>query len=557
MPSHRFLPFLRRGPAACRHRLRPPFFRAQAPALPGGAPSALPGTPPPLPALPGVPPPPPRFVPPRLPPNARFNAPGTPVAGPTFGEENVRIYFPNADVKDILEHYALLTGKRVLPDNTVQGQISIAVDQPVPKSEAIRVIEVALNLNGFTLVQDGENIIKVLGLGKQPRNEGVPIFSELDQLPANSEQIVSFLFRPRYLDPQEIAGALQQYVPPINRAAFTPLEKAGALIITDTAVSVRRLVGLLTQLDQPASPVVERYFRLDRADATKALEFLNTLFETKNAATGTSTGAAGGTERGGAADHPPGRRRGSAQRRGGHPERGASRTAPSALSGDSLIQGHITLSADVRTNTVYAITSPVNMPLIQQLLDQYDADTPFATPVRRPLRYVSAKDVLPILVQALAEPGSDANGANGTSGTSGSSGSSTGRTSVNNNSTASNSSSSSNPFSSLSGSSGSSGSGSGSGSDQHRRLGPGYAGRGHDADHRHRGQHQAHRRPAQQHDHPARRRGGQGQGVRDARPARRARPAGGHPHRDRRAVTEPGFGTGLQLPAAHQPGQPA
>ena len=432
---------------------------AQAPLPPADAPAALPGTPPPLPSLPGVPPPPPRFVPPRLPPNARFNVPGTPAAGPTLGEENVRIYFPSADVKDVLEHYAVLTGKRVLPDNTVQGQISIAINQAVPKSEAIRVIEVALNLNGFTLVQDGENIVKVLGLGKQPRNEGVPIFSELDQLPANTEQIVSYLFRPRFLDPQEIAGALQQYVPPINRAAFTPLEKAGALIITDTAVSVRRLVGLLTQLDQPASPVVERYFRLERADATKALEFLNTLFETKNAATSGSTGAAAST---GASARRTIRRAGEEGVPNPEPaiQNVALANGSLSLSGDSLIQGHITLSADVRTNTVYVITSPVNMPLVQQLLDQYDADTPFATPIRRPLRYVSAKDVLPILVQALAEPGTDASG--GTSGTGGSGGASTGRTSVNGNSTASNSSSSSNPFNSLSGSS-SSGTGSGSG----------------------------------------------------------------------------------------------
>ena len=446
MHFHRFLPSF--GAALLLAAALPAVLRAQAPALPG-TPPALPGTPPPLP---------PNLTPPRLPPNVRFNAPGTPGApgpslGPILGEENVRLYYPNAEVKEILDHYALLTGKRVIPDNTVQGSINIVVNQPIPKSEAIRVIEVALNLNGFTLVQAGDNIVKVLGLNKQPRDESVPIFSELDQLPANTEQIVSFLFRPRYLDPQEIAGALGQYVPPINRANFTALEKAGALLITDTAASVRRLVALLTQLDQPASPVVERYFRLGRADATKALEFLNTLFDTK--AAGSGPGAVGAVNNA-AATRRPIRRIGDE----GLPP--AEPVAPNvalagangslSLSGDSLIQGHITLSADVRTNTVYVITSPVNIPLVEQLLQQYDADTPFATPVRRPLRYVSAKDVLPILVQALAEPGSDAAG-NGTGTGNGATSSSTGRTSVNGSSTASNSSSSSNPFSSLGGSS--------------------------------------------------------------------------------------------------------
>ena len=350
------------------------------------------------------------------------------------------------------------------PTTPCIGNINIIVNQPVPKSEAIRVIEVALNLNGFTLVQAGDNIVKVLGLGKQPRDESVPIFSELDQLPANTEQIVSFLFRPRYLDPQEIASALGQYVPPINRANFTALEKAGALIITDTAPSVRRLVALLAQIDQPASPVVERYFRLDRADATKALEFLNTLFDTK--AAGSGPGAVGAVNNAAAAPRRPIRRVGDEGVPSAEPVAPnvalAAANGSLSFSGDSLIQGHITLSADVRTNTVYVITSPVNIPLVEQLLNQYDADTPFATPVRRPLRYVSAKDVLPILVQALAEPGSDAAG-NGTGASTGATGSSTGRTSVNGNSTSSNSSGS-NPFSSLGGSSsGSSGIGGSSG----------------------------------------------------------------------------------------------
>ena len=459
MQPHRLLSPL--GAALLLAAALPAVLRAQGPTIPGDAPPALPngipalppGTPPSFPG--GVPPPPPNRVPPRLPPNVRFNAPGTvpgAVPGPLVGEENVRLQFPNAAVTDILDHYALLTGKRVLADNTVQGQINIMVNQPVPKSEAIRIIEVALSLNGFTLVPAGDNIIKVLGLGKQPRNEGVPIFSELDQLPADTEQIVSFLFRPNYLDPQETAGALQQYVPPVNRAAFTALEKAGALIITDTAASVRRLVALLKQLDQPAAAVVERPFRLERADATKAVEFLNTLFDTKNASAGNGAAASGvaNTRR-------PLRRVG--EEGVPNPDQAATNPVLAAngglptLSGDSVIQGRLTLTADIRTNTVYVITSPVNLPLIERLLQEYDADTPFADPVRRVLRYVIAKDVLPILVQTLAEPGTETNG--GSSGTSNSNGNSTGRTSVNGSSTSSNSS---NPFSSLSGSNSSSGS---------------------------------------------------------------------------------------------------
>ena len=87
---------------------------------------------------------------------------------------------------------------------------------------------------------------------------------------------------------------------------------------------------------------------------------------------------------------------------------------PITLSGDSIIQGRITLTADVRTNRVHVVTSPANMVIVDHLLEEYDADTPFATPVPRPLKFINATDVLPILVQALSEPGNDNGSGSGT-----------------------------------------------------------------------------------------------------------------------------------------------
>src|SRR5207253_1956411 len=39
---------------------------------------------------------------------------------------------------------------------------------------------------------------------------------------------------------------------------------------------------------------------------------------------------------------------------------------------------------------------------------EFDANVEFGKPVTRPLRYISAGDVLPVLVQALTEPGATA-----------------------------------------------------------------------------------------------------------------------------------------------------
>jgi len=65
----------------------------------------------------------------------------------------------------------------------------------------------------------------------------------------------------------------------------------------------------------------------------------------------------------------------------------------------------------VRTIRIHVVTRPINMPFIRQLVQEFDANVEFAKPVTRYLQYVSAGDVLPVLVQALTEPGTEGAGA--------------------------------------------------------------------------------------------------------------------------------------------------
>jgi type II secretory pathway component GspD/PulD (secretin) len=83
------------------------------------------------------------------------------------------------------------------------------------------------------------------------------------------------------------------------------------------------------------------------------------------------------------------------------------------LSEESVVVGKIKLAADVRTNRIHVITRPVNMPFVKRLISEFDANVDFAKPVTRPLRYISAADVLPVIVQALTEPGEDTNNPGG------------------------------------------------------------------------------------------------------------------------------------------------
>jgi general secretion pathway protein D len=81
-----------------------------------------------------------------------------------------------------------------------------------------------------------------------------------------------------------------------------------------------------------------------------------------------------------------------------------------ALSEDSIVVGKIKIAPDVRTNRIHVITRPVNMRFVRKLIAEFDANVEFAKPVTRPLRYISAAEILPVLVQSLTEPGTNGQG---------------------------------------------------------------------------------------------------------------------------------------------------
>ncbi len=106
-------------------------------------------------------------------------APNPPPGAPQM----VRLQFPNSDVQDVLHLYEQLTGKKLVMDNFVQGKVNIFISKDVPREEAIKIIEINLLMNGYSLVPSDEDIVKVIGTGKNPRTSGVPIISDESEIP--------------------------------------------------------------------------------------------------------------------------------------------------------------------------------------------------------------------------------------------------------------------------------------------------------------------------------------------------------------------------------------
>ncbi len=308
----------------------------------------------------------------------------------------VTLQYPNSDVVDVLRLYETLTGKKLVVDNFVQGKVNIFIAKPVQRDEAIKIIEINLLLNGYSLVPADDDIVKVIGTGKNPRAAGVPIISD-DSLIPSGDHVISFLFKLRFADPTELQQVLGQYLsPPQPYTSFLALPKSSSILVTENSSVIRALVNVINQVDIPPAEVVSEFIKLERADAAKVVDMLKEVFEKGNQPPTGAPPVPGGVRNVRPGVQPP-----------QQPVafEGNDLGGLTALSEDSIVVGKIKLAADVRTNRIHVITRPVNMPFIRKLIAEFDANVQFAKPVTRPLRYISAADVLPVLVQALTEPG--------------------------------------------------------------------------------------------------------------------------------------------------------
>ena len=323
-------------------------------------------------------------------PNRKVITPGTP-GDP--GSETSTFSAVNNNISTILQDYQELTGKTVIEDSNLSANavpITILVPNPVPREQLVRLIEAALLLNNYAFVPGpSENTVKVINLntGKNPRSEGVRLYTTPDSLP-EGEQIVSYYMPLSYISAQEALAVFQTHVLPRAYTAFVPVNSAQAVVITENTSVIKELIALKQLIDVPPAATSTEFVQLVRADAERVTDALNKLLEQKGAG-----GPQGPTTPGNVQVNYGG--------------------------GSSGINGlQAQLVADARTNRILVVSRPQNMAQLRSLILSFDQANIAEKPLEYRLRYVPAGDVLPVLKDLLAETPEQA-GQGGTGGTGG------------------------------------------------------------------------------------------------------------------------------------------
>lgn len=352
-------------------------------------------------------------------------APGGTVATPPNPDDIITqpLVFTGAEAREVAQTYAELAGKRLIPDMQALGQVTIDVRGKITRQEALRIIEVSLLMNGFTLVHMDDGTIKLLGQTRNPRGYGVPIISDEMQIP-EGEQVITYLFRLRYADPDDVGKQLSQYIVPAQAGynQFISFPKSQSLMLTENSLVIRKILQILKEVDVPPAEVVSEFIALERADAKGVVEKLEKIFE-KNQQQQQQQG--GGPNVAAGVPRPAARVTTTPE---GLPipadatvanQGGGSIEISGGISEESIIVGKIKITPDDRTNRIHIITRPVNLVFIRDLIREFDADIPFGEPASRPLRFVSAGDIFGTVVDAITDPGQKAEGGSGGGGSSG------------------------------------------------------------------------------------------------------------------------------------------
>lgn len=271
------------------------------------------------------------------------------------GRPGLRFNFRGAPLETVLNYMSEAAGYVIVLETPVRGTIDMWSAQPVTRDEAVNLLNLALNKNGYTASVQGRNLI--VGSKEDAKKRNLPIRTGNDpqEIPETAEMVMQVIPL-RHIDATQAARDLATLLP--STATLTANQDSNALVVTDTQINVRHIVTLVSALDTSSDSVsTMRVFKLENADPNEMAALLSNVFQTAG-----GIGVGGGQVR-------PGVPSGSSSRGS---DRRSTRTSPGATSAANRGTPVVAI-ADPRTFSVIVTAAKDDMPGIAEIVAQLDA----------------------------------------------------------------------------------------------------------------------------------------------------------------------------------------
>ena len=195
----------------------------------------------------------------------------------------VTLNFVNAEIDAVARTIAITTGRNVVVDPRVRGNMTLVTTSPVTPAMALRQFAAQLRTQGFALVESA-GLYMVVPEAEAKLQSGTVSAGAV--LPA-SGQIVTQIFKLNHETANNLVPVLRPLIRPNNTINVNPGNNS--LVITDYTDNLQRIGAVIAALDVANATGVE-IIRLQHAIATDLAPIVTRLMDSRLTETSTTGG---------------------------------------------------------------------------------------------------------------------------------------------------------------------------------------------------------------------------------------------------------------------------
>jgi len=178
-------------------------------------------------------------------------------------EQTWTVNFKDSDIQEVIKFIAEATGKTIVIDPKVRGQVKVISNASVNSDELYGLFLSILDVHGFTAVENGE-VVRVV-----PNRDARSLAIPTQEPSSNTSAQDTYMTQVVQLDNISAAKLLPVLRPLVpQHGHISAYDPSNAIIVTDTRANIERLLKVIAQIDKAAVVSTELVeLRYAQADA--------------------------------------------------------------------------------------------------------------------------------------------------------------------------------------------------------------------------------------------------------------------------------------------------
>jgi general secretion pathway protein D len=187
-------------------------------------------------------------------------------------DERLSINMHDADITAVIQWVAEQTNKKIVIDPRVKGKVTVLANQPMTADEAYQVFLSVLDVYGYAAAENG-GILRIFPAAMASSSPS-KLIRDFEKL-GGSEQVV-YIFKANQVSASRLADLLKPLLPSSGYISAHP--DSNTLLIADESANVKRLVAMISQLDESGDLDIE-VVKLQHASADDVASLVTSLLQ--------------------------------------------------------------------------------------------------------------------------------------------------------------------------------------------------------------------------------------------------------------------------------------